>query len=470
MLMRARVLLCLVVALGLSDRAGLALAQPPARGDAAGAAAAGVVLKVPIEKALEQSRAQQKLLVAVASESASALRMNLAPWNEPGLAAWAKAHAVVVVLDDRGVLRSLGEDGARVGGPEQPLVFRDGLQVPLIGTNRGANTTRLRPVPAQAAGSGERHANTALRLMLRLEFTRRGLAARNEAWAKAQAKPAPPAPTDFHTRASEGVPAFAEIEPPEGAKAEDVFARYAQARAAFDAGDDARAAALMTWLWERGSSVEPMSGPAVRTLLPISMRALAVRSPAARARFSAMAEAGLPTLWARDSQGLFEWLMLARVAWGAGRDLVVLDLLDAMLSDVGADAEMAPADRLDLELMLPRVAPVDPLTLPGMGGGGPAPVRFVKREIGQLSAKPLPRVSAEQWSQAMKFRGVFMLTEACRLHAALLAAGREADAKAILEPLKVIAPEGRAERWLEATARLAGVQRPFHVEWLAAGK
>ena len=450
---------------------------PTARGQVAAnrAAAPAVVSDLALTPALEVAKRRKKLLVVVAGENAGQLRTNLAPLSSPVLASWARAHAIVIGVEDRASLRLLAGEGLRVGGPEQPMLFKDGLQALIVGTAPEQNTSRLRPTPPAALPAGglktpeDRAALAALRLALRLEFTRRGIGSRDAAWWKAHDQPAALEPlATFADRAEGGVPAFGEVAPPDGAAADDVVARLRQAVGLIDAGEDARAAAVCTWLIEH-ETLDATATPAIRAVLPAFMRTLAQRSPEARGRFGAMWAAREERLWAFDSRELFAALMLARVVGPAGgaRDLAILDLLDAMLSDGDAVIVMAPRDRMDLELMLPRIAPVDPLTLPSTGV--PAS-RFVRRGIELLKAPRLKQVPAEQWSAAMRFRAGMMLDEACRLHVALLRAGKDDEAQAIRGPLQTLAAGGPGQAsgdvLLATAAYAAGVAKPFHAEWL----
>jgi hypothetical protein len=457
-------------------------AQP--RADAPRAAPA--VLTIPLNDALGRSRQAGRLLVVAPGASATQLRNNLAPWTDPGLAGWAGRHAVAVALDDRDTLRELEAAGAVAGGPEQPWLFKDALQARLIGTNPERNTSRLRPTPPGIREAGSpvtREAILAQRLYWRLELTRRGLAARDPDWANKQSREALPVPAKLADAPADGLKPFAELPLPSVADAQgtirgdDALARFIQFRAALASGDAATATTLATWLWETGANRDPAVGVAVRTLLPGLVREL-VRdsaSPGPSAAAPSPVRARLAALAGRHAQhwpelpaeDLFAELTLARAVEPAGRWLIALDLIDSILADGAAATELAPADRANFELMLPRLTPGDPLVLPSSGS---RPVQYLKRGIAALDAPRLKGVPETQWQRGVAFRRWLMIHECARVHAALLAAGRDDEAREVRPLLASIRPlpEPSADVILATTALLAGVPRPMHAEWLGS--
>jgi hypothetical protein len=434
----------------------------------------GVFSEEPLARALAASIEQNRVLIVVVSNDKAKQAANAAPWNDPHLAAWARAHALVVHVTDMSTIRTLTAGGLKPGGPEQPLIFRGGKQQRLFGSDPRANTNRLRPTPKEGRRPGDEASNAALRLMLRLEWTRRGWQKEDPAWWTAHnaACPAPTfSPGTLHTQSSPGALAMAQVPAVQGvegvaADQSDALGRWLQAEALMAREDEESkraAAGIMTWLWEAGPSADPVVGPTIQTMLPGRMRKLAERWPAAAERWEELRQAGLDRLAWMDHRELFAFLMLARVV---DRHVDVLDLMDAALDDSDGAMLLPAADRLSWELILPRAALGDPLKLPGTG----EPKAFLERLLKRIKGEPPKRLAQDQWTSAVRFQGVMLVNEGCRLHAALLAAGRDEEARGLTGAMKDLFGERGPEAVLTAAALASGQARPFHAEWMDQSK
>lgn len=448
---------------------------PPPQGPAArptdrGPSATQTVFSdVALDKALTDSIRTGRLLVVIVSSDPSKQRANLAAWNNAGLAAWAARYATVVHVTNQSTIRQLTAGSLKLGGPEQPLIFKSGQQERLFGSDRKNNQLRLRPAPAASKAVAKPKAdepNNSVRLLLRLEWTRRALVRQDPVWRKLQeALPGStrPAPEPFFGKDEAGAAAVTDL----GTEG-DVLARLNEARQATQtaqANNDSqalrRAVGLYTWLWERGDTVDPAFAPVRLYSLTAEMRTLAERSPQALARFKAMRDAALTSVATMSRSELAAWLMLSRVI---DEHLVPFDLLDSALDDVDSAVLWPRADKLAWELLLPRLAWMNPLELPSTSSDAAGYVdRFVKRAVEPIKTPKLSDDDQRSLSQTLRTQA---LHEACRIYAALLTAGRDDDAGKVAASAAGLMSNGDERTWLVTSALAIGQVRPEHAAWL----
>jgi len=458
---------------GQGGKAAPATQGPAARPtDRAPSATQTVFSDLALDKALADSIRTGRLLVVIVSPDPSKQRANLAAWNNAGLAAWAARYATVVHVTDQPTIRQMTAGALKPGGPEQPLIFKSGKQERLFGSDRKNNQSRLRPAPAASKTAAKPKAdepNSSVRLLLRLEWTRRALLREDPVWRKLQeALPGSTRPASelFFGKDEAGVAAVPDL----GADG-DLLARLGEAREAartaqanIDPQALRRAIGLYTWLWERGESVDPAFAPVRLYSLTAEMRTLAERSPAALARFKAIHAAALPSVAAMTRSELAAWLMLSRVI---DEHLVPFDLLDSSLDDIDSAVLWPRADKLAWELLLPRLAWMNPLELPSTSSDAAGFVdRFVKRATGPTKTPKLSDDDQRSLTQTLRTQA---LHEACRIYAALLVAGRDDDAGKVAASAAALMRSGAPgdERlWLVTSALAAGQARPEHAAWL----
>lgn len=459
-----------------------ALAQPEPR-EAPQAQPAGEALpERPLQQALDESTARSRLLVVVSSPTREKEKANRALWASPALQHWVRAHAVLVHVRDQPTLNTLKDAGLIVGLPDQPLLFKAGKQERIFGSlireDSGApGGVRLRPAPAPAAKSPkprDARPDAAIRLMLRLEWTRQGLATADTAWAQSHDTLNPPPAAPKLAYFSRSIPNKPDktLGDPEGGIAgkPSSVTRFALATLLVDSAPDAKPAAnlpavdpvdLFTWLWERGPEHQPtFAGPALSSL-PRRWHALAATREPFRARAVELRDAAAATLPATDYRGWFEWLLLSRIA---GEQLELLDFLDAALDDPDAKKMMPAADRAAIEAMLPWLNWADPREIPGASGNPIGPLTELRR---RAEAKPPAGTTPEQWWSAQQFFNWMLHVQCSRVYASMLAADQPKHAAAAADLLREASPADAAA-WLTTAALCESQPRAEQADWLAA--
>ncbi len=451
--------------------------------------AASILTERPLQEVLDESTARHRFLIVVTSPTREKTKANLALWNNPGLVAWCRRHAIVVHITDRKVIETLQQAGLVTGVPDQPLVFRNGKQERIFGSapkeGGGVAGTRIPQPPKEARTAKDGSITTSIRLVMRLEWTLRSFRTRDEAWHTAHLTSNPPVvPEPKPPLFRDAVPGVAAVnDQPEALFGEtaavDPIARFQAAIVAGSAdapdgkGKPDLATGLMTWLWEEGAS---RSSPSAFTPVLFGTAArwskqFAERHPPANTRLDDLrirAAEELPAILANDI-AFYSYLMLCRAG---GEHLDALDFLDNALNDPDAGAMMPRADRLILESMLPWVNWADPWQLPGAGSDPGSPVRRLRES---LNAKPPRNMPASDWTRVTEFRRWLLATGGARAYALCLAGGpdRAAAAAEIAGTLasapgmaSVVGPGGSIREWLVAGAIGEGEARPEHLEWL----
>jgi hypothetical protein len=430
----------------------------------------------PLQEALNESVAHTRLLVVVTSGTREKEKANHAAWNNPALQEWVKWHAVLVHVTDRDTINLLKSAGMVVGLVDQPLLFKAGKQERIFGSvvreDGGIGGERLRDPPpaskeakARAAAGGP---DTSIRLLMRLEWTRRSFRAADAAWwtAHEQANPRPDAPNVPYASAaapdkldkSWGDPENSAWTKPDPVAPQGALTVAQDGAAEGDAA--AQAVEVFTWLWERGPEIVPsFASPALSTVAR-RWHLLAEQHPPAAQRARVMHDAESALLPYMDLPRLFEWLMLARIA---EEHVAALDFLDAALDDADARSMMPAGDRLAIEMMLPWVNWADPATLPLAGGKALSPLKHLQERLGRR--KP-PKVSQEEWDRALEFARWLIRVEGPRVYAALLAAGEDQDAAAAAKLVQEVVGAGDSAEWLVTAALCEGQAKPEHLAML----
>jgi hypothetical protein len=93
-------------------------------------------------------------------------------------------------------------------------------------------------------------------------------------------------------------------------------------------------------------------------------------------------------------------------------------------------------------------------------------VKRVSRLEKQLGDKAPPTATDEDWSHVQAFRRAVLLSESCRIHAAFLKLGRDADAMKVAEAQIATDADGTSRMALAAVAWGAGVADERHAAWV----
>lgn len=437
-------------------------ADKRAKGSRAGGSAAVVATRfteLPLDQALSASQRTGRLLLVIQSGNPAQQKANLGPWDNAAVAAWAQRYALVAHVTDKKTLDMLSGAGLKRGGPEQPLVFKAGLQERLFGGDRKENTSRLRPVPSTEKPKPGTP-DTSLRLLLKLEWTRQHLLAEDPKWRQLHEglpNGEPPKFEPFFSREESGAAKVEDL-----SVGGDVFARLEAARQA--AKDDQRlpeAVGLYTWLWERSVEVEPAFAPVLLYAVSAEMAALAQKHPSALDRFRALRAAQLSRAAWMSRGEMARWLMLSRVT---GDHLATFDFIDSALSDADAALVMPKLERAAWELLLPRLAWMNPLELPSAGGDPTGYAEKLVREA--VHNKPAAKFSPTEAEGLKSLFRTQALHECARTYAALIATGRDAEAARVAKAAAELLPNGDERVWLVGFCVALRHARPEHVEWL----
>ncbi|MGE3320669.1 MAG: hypothetical protein AB7K52_00240 [Phycisphaerales bacterium] len=449
----------------------------PARGAQADDAA--ILPEPKLQDALNDSIGRSRLLVVVTSPTREKERQNREIWSQPALREWVRWHGVLAHVKDRETLEVLRSAGMVIGLPDQPLLFKSGRLERIFGSNVREDTgapagVRLRNAPAQAARARVDDRPTrpdrAVRLLLRLEWTRGALARADEPWAAAHAQnnpePDPPkVPYAFRNVSERADPALGDERA--GGKPDPV-GRWLKLLESGGEGDAAARVEMLTWLWERGPQHQPSFSASALSTLAREWHALGERAPDARTRAREIRDATSALLAWMGPEGWFEWLMLSRIA---DEHLEVVDLIDAALDDPDGRLMLAPAQRATWETTLPWLNWAAPAEIPGGEGDPLVPLVRLSEQVDgpgrkARNAGARSRLSEPERARLAEFEGWLLRVQAARLYAAFLGAGDEARAARVADVLKEAAGPDEAALWLTTAALCEGQPRQQQGAWL----
>jgi len=382
-----------------------------------------VLQDIPLQKALDQSIATNKLLVVVVSPNADKAKKNAAVWNNPALASWISRHAIAAHVTDKDTIKRLIEWELLPTEPESPHVFRDGKKIRLFGGGVRGSATRLRNPPKDAKPWPANQPNASIRLVMKLEWTLRSAEKqdanwweRHEAAVMGEKRPI----VELLAGASDtGVSAYV---PKAGESTIAVVAKARELLAGSPANEALdQATGMLTWVYETSA------GRAQRAILLAAaplMAELAAKHEPARVRFAQLRVQQAASFGFMTRTERFNWLLLSRVL---GEQLESLDFLDSALSDKDTVELMPTEDRLGWEVLLPRMNWADGLTL---RDSLDAEAYLTQLDV-KASKKPttVSVVGFERLRDDVRSLRAF---ETARLHLNLLQAGREAEAMALL--------------------------------------
>jgi hypothetical protein len=398
--------------------------------------------------AIRQARQQKRLLIVYSyvPGSPEAAWMDAVTWRNPTLAAYIRWHCLAFKQASSTTGVSIVKDGCPVW-TECCVDNGRAADMKLLPGTLTAGAT-LPAIPNVCPGP--------IFVLFQADFALERIKATDPVWwtmheHRNPPPEAPPMPPPFYRLDDDRGPAVED--PPLDDPSFSVWDRLASARAAMNVGNLHGATGLYTWLWERAHRVDPAFGPARRTVIVAEIADLAARRPGARERFAQIRDAhGVRLLWAEYDE-LLEWASLNGVV---GDDGLSIEWLDLFSNDVYEASMMPRADRIACRAVGGRSRFTDPFEL------GRDPVDRVSR-IERLASGGRPRlVPAEDWARLRTFLRDYLLEEGCRLHAACLKAGREADARAIADIVLRSDSGPLARRALVTTALVAGVPSAMH--------
>ena len=394
-----------------------------------------VLTSLPLEQAIAQATAEQRLLLVVLAPA----RQNQERWRsvfaQPRLAEWVRHHALAVMVSDQATVTRLTDAGLNPGPDADPLIFRDGLQVRLFGSGLPQKRSRLwsrRATPASIA------------LLCKLDWTVQFLG---------RTSPVTPAPNaGWLARHGPGPhlqpPAYSPVTPPaalEQALAEFTadpvafFARTAAAASSTSTPEAGLAAATSlvalweaTWLTPSSSQPSPHPLPAnpawraaCTVLLGNHLQLLAAKHPSARQQLLALRAASLASLNLRDEQALFAYLMLCRAAGEVDENF---GFLDDALNDPDGRFMLTWSQRTAYAAILRHAHWQAPPPAERA-----AAVRAVAQLRQRLADERPDEASAEEFQRLTATRRFLLHVAAVRTYAALLAQGEDDRAAALLD-------------------------------------
>ena len=430
---------------------GGVVAQPPAKPKPAQVAeSTGVLREISVERGLNESMAQRKLLVLVIAGNKPAAQRAVGVWAHPSLAGWAAAHAVVVKVTSLDDIKFLTDFNANPGPGEDPVVFKDGKQVRLFGSGMPQRKSRIMNPKSDPA----------LGLLLKLDWTLRGDNLKDDGWVTTHSAnmspgvaPAADQALKLAGKSELGAIFAARVALADAsAKSEQVAAAYSSLLGGFAIQDDA-VFAPTRWT---------VLAPELAGLAADPQRKAQAVDALRTARAKLLADVGRP--WYRDLAAWFDLVSLSR-AIGDQEDL--LRFIDDSLDDPDAAVIMPKVDRFTYEAALRHAH----WRAPSTGKVGEQLIRAASRlEL----PKPKSLTDAE-WTAMQARRAVIVRLQFARAFALCLRDGRVSDAAAIAAAAQssqsAVSKDGATQLAMAMAALAAGQSDPSIVELVkAAGK
>jgi hypothetical protein len=416
------------------------------------------------DEAMAESIKTHKVLVVYPRGHGLAFdKMDETTWRNPTLAAWIKWHAIAVRIDEhehtglmarfQQMVRSAGGDGSvsdfphvffycngKLAGVYPDPKFQNFLFENPLGLPGG------KPDPATFYPKA---VQVLFRADLLMDFQR----ARDPMWsvAHAQDNPEPKAPevTPLHEHEDADAPAVADPGP-----GEDALSVLERARAQVSAQEYYDATGRYTWLWERGATLEPSLGPALRCVVLPEMAELAKKREGSRHRLVALRqnlEARQPW-WSYTD--LLDWIQMSEAL---GLKSETAEYLAAYTVDDQEQTMMPPSDRAAYSLLERRGEHEDPREI------GKDDVDRLRAMASRAKAGGRPRnVDAEEWDHVVALRWRLIGDESCRLYAAFLSRGDANQASEVAKILLEARDDGASRLMLAMTAAAAGL--PMNAE------
>lgn len=303
-----------------------------------------------------------------------------------------------------------------------------------------------------------------LEIIYQTDFAMDRIKARDPMWGmrhdeRNPAPKPPPEPEPLSNTQDEIAPIVRDPRPEENIGPLD---RLAQARALVKSGEFYQATGLYTWLWERGSAIDPSFRPARLSALAQDIAALIELRPGTRERFEKIRDLRTErTPWADHTQ-MHDWFVL-NAATGNATDTI--EYLDYFLNDTDESSLIPPGDVAAFKLFIRRDSFAAAWEQPPAGTTPQARVAWLAQRLKpRFPASILPAARAEYETFARQF----LIDEGSRLYVACLVKGDDAAAQEIARAILTTRNDAAARLALITTALAADPPQPraVHLTWL----
>lgn len=286
-----------------------------------------------------------------------------------------------------------------------------------------------------------------LELLLNLSVYLDRVSAKDPTWGELHAlrnpSPAPPPQADLAGKSDENGAAW----PPEDSSP-TIWETLEHARTALAERNGYEATGPYTWLWERMSDGRPWLEPLRRTIVASEMRDAARMRKGTLDRFTQIRDnAAARYAWAEFVER-WDWMILNEIVGDPMAGLLEMDL---SLNDPDEGSLATRSERTGLALLAARPEWLDVWKVTV------ADVERLDALRSGLRQHPPANVADEEWAHVLDLRRAMLLTESCRVYAAFLRQGRDADAMKAARPLLDDDRDGTARLALAAMAWAAGV-------------
>jgi hypothetical protein len=238
---------------------------------------------------------------------------------------------------------------------------------------------------------------------------------------------------------------------------EDMHARLTLARALAERGHLADATSEYAWLWEHMTEYEPSMVGVRNSYLLNEMERLMARHAEARTRFTDLRDALGSAAGPRTAEpdAVADWIALSVTLGDKDR---VHAWFDREAAALAARPELETALRLR---MVPLLVERDRWADIGRLFRDPlATLREFHERLEAVQEDDLPADMASMRPRMIEALEGLLRKNAGLLVASLLAAGRQAEARAVLEEARRVSPGPETEQALAQTAARAGVTLP----------
>lgn len=212
----------------------------------------------------------------------------------------------------------------------------------------------------------------------------------------------------------------------------DVMARYELAVTLARTGKLDDAAGAMGWLWEHGAEQEPAFAGVRRSFMANEMAQLARTHPPARAHFCSLRDALQPELEHGELEAVEDWVTLNRVLGETDQTLRWFDGPGRAV----VQRQPAVGPKLEDDLM-PLLVKARRFADLGLLYGDPVATAALRRKaVRSVKLQPGPPELAEKLAEVAAAVEGNLRQRIAVMHVALVAAGREADAAALLADIR----------------------------------
>ncbi len=405
------------------DAAGAMQPKVPAGGGGGGSV---LQTEKDLNATLAQSKQEKRVLIVELTPTAERARAASERWSQPVLAAWVRRHGLAIGVSDRTTLRTLADAGIQQGSGNDPLVFRDGVFLRLMGVSasttksvdeKGVETWRFSTRQESRIARPKNLWPAGVDLVFKLDWTLRGLERTDNAWLAGHSTAIGAAPA-WPSKVLSADWGASQATSPAG-RVRETLATARTLAASDTPADLARAGELYLQLWERGVTLCPEFNIGRLTIVSAEMHALAQRHAPSKELFRKALGARWEGVDTQDIASLWDVLTLARVV---DEHTPVLEFIDQSLNDADASKVMMLDERLMWELALPR------MHFNGATDTAKTMSARVQSDQRRLTKKRPDIATEGEWARLMRARRFMALLEGARLTASAAQRGERAAA------------------------------------------